>query len=415
MNNVLVVGKGGREHALAWKLAQSPQVNKVYTAPGNPGMADVSTTVDIKETDFDGLVAFAKQENIALTVIGPDQQVADGLADRFLAEGLAVWGPTASAARIESSKAFAKELFIKYDIPTAAYQVFTDYNKACDYVDTAPTPLVLKADGLAAGKGVVITSDITEAKAALHEMMEASKFGNAGNSVVIEEFLEGEEFSFIAFVMGENVYPMETARDYKRAYDNDKGANTGGMGAYSPTHKIPTTAIDEAVKKILQRTATAMVQEGCPFTGFLFGGLIATKDGVKVIEFNARFGDPEAEVLLPRLEGDFYQILQDLLNGNEPKFSWTKDVSVGVIFASEGYPEAPITGHAITGLDSLDSKTILFHCGTTLRNGEYITNGGRVLMLVRLAKDLTTARQDVYNEAKKISCPHMFYRTDIAY
>ena len=414
MTSVLVIGKGGREHALAWKLAQSPQVDKVFVAPGNPGMADVATIVDIKETDFDGLANFAKSHNIALTVIGPDQQVADGLADRFHAESLPVWGPTANAARIESSKAFAKELMQKHGIPTAAYQSFSNYEDACKYVQNAPTPIVLKADGLAAGKGVVITSDRNEAKTALHEIMEANKFGNAGNSVVIEEFLAGEEFSFMAFVVGDKVYPMETARDHKRAYDNDKGANTGGMGAYSPTPLIPTTAVEEAVENILKRVAKAMVDEGCPFTGFLFGGLIATKDGVKVIEFNARFGDPEAEVLLPRLEGDLYEILQDLLQGQEPQISWTKDVAVGVVMASEGYPEAPIIGHKVTGFDELDDATLIFHCGTAVRDGGYITNGGRVLILVRLASDFETAKKDIYNEVKKLNCRHIFYRTDIA-
>jgi len=415
MSKVLVIGKGGREHALAWKLAQSPQVEKVYVAPGNAGMTSVATLIDIKETDFDALVNFAKNENIALTVIGPDQQVADGIVDCFQAANLAVWGPTAKAARIESSKSFAKNLFMKYNIPTAAYEVFTDYSKACQYVETAKMPIVLKADGLAAGKGVVITDSVDEAKTALQEMMQDSKFGNAGSTVVIEEFMQGEEFSFMAFVVGEKVYPMELTRDYKRAYDDDKGPNTGGMGQYSPVPLIDEATINEAIEQTLLRTAKAMVQEGCPFTGFLFGGLIATKDGVKVIEFNARFGDPEAEVLLPRLNGDLYEILQTLLKGGDPTFSWTKDAAVGVILASEGYPEAPVTGHKITGFKDLDAETLIFHCGTALsKDGEYVTNGGRVLMLVRKAKDIATARADVYKEVEKIKCSHMFYRKDIA-
>jgi len=414
MNKVLVIGKGGREHALAWKLSLSPQVEKVYVAPGNAGMTNVATLVDINETNFDALVNFAKSENIALTVIGPDQQVADGIVDRFQTEGLPVWGPTAKSARIESSKSFAKDLFKKYDIPTAAYEVFTNYKDACQYVETTKMPVVLKADGLAAGKGVVITNSIEEAKTALGEMMETGKFGSAGNTVVMEEFLEGEEFSFMAFVVGEKVYPMALARDHKRAYDDDKGPNTGGMGAYSPVPFIGDATINEAIEKTLRRTAKAMVQEGCPFTGFLFGGLIATKDGVKVIEFNARFGDPEAEVLLPRLDGDLYEILQTLLNGGEPTFGWTNDVTVGVILASEGYPEKPITGHVITGLEDMDADTLVFHCGTAIRNGEYVTNGGRVLMIVRKANDFETARKDVYAEVGKIKCSHMFCRTDIA-
>jgi len=414
MNKILVVGKGGREHALAWKLAQSPQVSQVYVAPGNCGMADVATPIDIKETDFDALVEFAKAENISLTVIGPDQQVADGIVDRFQAEGLAVWGPTQKAARIESSKTFAKDLMKKYSIPTAAYEVFTNFDIALEYINSAKMPIVLKADGLAAGKGVVIAQTFEEAKTALQEMMQSKKFGAAGNSIVIEEFLTGEEFSFMAFVSGEKVYPMELSRDHKRAYDNDKGPNTGGMGAYSPVPQISTNIITESIINILEKTAQAMMQEGCPFTGFLYGGLMATADGVKVIEFNARFGDPEAEVLLPRLNGDLYEILQDILNSKEPVFSWTNDVTVGVMLASEGYPESPITGHEITGLENLDKDTLVFHCGTKKTNGMYVTNGGRVLMLVRKAKDFKTAHTDVYKEVEKIKCSHMFYRTDIA-
>jgi len=414
MSKVLVIGKGGREHALAWKLSQSSQVETVYVAPGSKGMQDVATVVDISESNFDALAEFATRENIALTVIGPDQLVADGIVDFFQAKGLNVWGPTAKAARIESSKSFAKKLFKKYGIPTAAYEVFDNYDKACKYVEIATKPLVLKADGLAAGKGVVITDSVEEAKATLREMMQNNKFGNAGDKVVIEEFMVGEEFSFMAFVHGENVYPMDISRDYKRAYDDDKGANTGGMGQYSPVPLISEPTINEAIEKTLLRTAKAMVQEGCPFTGFLFGGLIATKDGVKVIEFNARFGDPEAEILLPRLDGDLYEILQTILKGGMPQFGWTNDFAVGVILASEGYPDAPITGHTVSGLENLDEDTLVFHCGTAFKNGNYVTNGGRVLMLVRKAADLNQARQDVYNEVAKIKCPHMFYRTDIA-
>ena len=413
MNKALVIGKGGREHALAWKLAQSPQVSQVYVAPGNAGMKDVATPVNISENDFPALAEFAKNQNIALTVIGPDQQVADGIVDYFQAEGLAVWGPTANAAKIESSKAFAKDLFAKYDIPTASYKTFTNFADACAYVEQAKMPVVIKADGLAAGKGVVIPYTVAEAKATLQEMMENSKFGIAGNTVVIEEFLEGEEFSFMAFVVGEKVYPMELARDHKRAYDGDKGENTGGMGAFSPVPFIHDATIKEAIAETLQKTASAMVAEGCPFTGFLFGGLIATADGVKVIEFNARFGDPECEVLMPRLHGDLYEILQTLLNGGEPQFTWTNDVAVGVILASEGYPEKPITGYEITGLDELEAETLVFHCGTAMKDGEYVTNGGRVLMLVRLAKDFATAKADAYNEVAKVKCAKMFHRRDI--
>jgi len=412
---VLVIGKGGREHALAWKLSESKKITQVYVAPGSPGMANVATLVDIGENDFAELANFAKAEDISLTVIGPDQLVADGIVDYFQNEGLTVWGPTAAAARIESSKAFAKNLMKKYDIPTAAYETFTDYTKACEYIESAKMPIVLKADGLALGKGVVIATTKQDAKLALEEMLESKKFGDAGNTVVIEEFMEGEEFSFMAFVCGERVYPMELARDYKRAYDNDQGPNTGGMGCYSPVPKISQAEIDEAIEKTLVKTARAMVQEGCPFTGFLFGGLIATKDGVKVIEFNARFGDPEAEVLLPRLDGDLYEILMDVLNGKDPTFAWIPEVTVGVMLASEGYPNAPVTGHVITGLENLCPETILFHCGTAVVDDKYVTKGGRVLIIVRKAKDFETARRDVYAEVSKIKCNHMFCRKDIGY
>jgi len=414
MSKVLVIGKGGREHALAWKLSQSPQVGTVYVAPGNAGMSDVATLVDISEKDFDALVNFAKRENIALTVIGAEQQLSDGIVDRFQAAGLAVWGPTKKAARIEGSKSFAKDLMKKYNIPTAAYETFSDFAKAHKYIQTAKMPIVLKADGLAAGKGVIIAQSPQEAEIALQEMMQDSKFGKAGSTVVIEEYLEGEEFSFMAFVAGEKVYPMELSRDYKRAYDGDQGPNTGGMGVYSPVPLIDAATTKTALEEVLQKAAHAMVQEGCSFTGFLYGGLMATKDGVKTIEFNARFGDPEAEVLLPRLDGDLYEILQNLLDGKEPVFSWTNDVTVGVILASEGYPDAPITGHPIAGFDELEADTLVFHCGTTIKNGEYVTNGGRVLILVRRAKNFPTARADVYREVAKINCSHMFHRTDIA-
>jgi len=414
MNNVLVVGKGGREHALAWKLAQSPQVKNVYVAPGNVGMKNIATLVNINDGDFDALINFAKSNNIALTIVGPEQPAIDGIVDRFTAEGLTIWGPTTKAARIEGSKSFAKDLMKKHNIPTAAYEVFTDFKQASKYIETAKVPLVLKADGLAAGKGVVIAENTADAQVALQEMMEDGKFGNSGNTVVIEEFLEGEEFSFMAFVVGNNVYPMELSRDYKRAYDNDQGLNTGGMGGYSPVPQIDDTAINEAVEKILRKTAQAMVDEGCPFTGFLFGGIMATQDGVKTIEFNARFGDPEAELLLPRLNGDLYEMLQTLLKGGQPEFSWTSNVTVGVMLASQGYPESPITGHVIEGLNSISPETLVFHCGTAEKDGKYITNGGRVLMLVSMAEDFAKARANVYTEIAKVKCSHMFHRTDIA-
>lgn len=411
MNKVLVIGKGGREHALAWKLAQSASVEKVFVSPGNKGMEDIATVVDIAELDFDNLISFAKKENISLTIVGPEVPLVAGIVDKFEEKGLAVWGPSKKAAQIEGSKTFAKNLMKKYNIPTAAYEVFTNCDKACEYVETSQMPIVIKADGLAAGKGVAIVNSPAEAKAVLKEMMENKKFGESSTKVVIEEFLDGEEFSFMAFVVGEKVYPMELSRDHKRAYDNNQGPNTGGMGAYSPVPLIDSAMVKESLENIMEKTAKAMVAEGCPFTGFLYGGLIATKNGAKTIEFNARFGDPEAEVLLPRLESDLYEVIQTLLNGGSPNLKWSNDVSIGVILAAEGYPESPETGFVISGLDDVNALT--FHCGTAYKNGEYVTNGGRVLLIVKKAKDFTQAGKEVYAEIEKVKCDKMFYRRDI--
>ena len=409
MKNILVIGRGGREHALAWKLNQSPHVKKVYVAPGNKGMEDVATPVDIDEMDFNALVTFAKSENIDLTVVGPEVPLYNGIVDHFTKENLKIFGPTASAAEIEGSKIFSKALMERYQIPTAAYKGFTDYNEACSYVKTVAMPLAIKSDGLTAGKGVEFAYSIEEAEAILKEMMEESKYGAASRKVVIEEFLLGEEYTFMAFVEGENVYPMELSRDYKRAYDNDKGPNTGGMGAYSPATMIPDKERADA-EEVLRKAAKAMVKEGRPFTGFLYGGFIS---GPNVIEFNSRFGDPETEVLLPRLESDLYEIIEALLAGEKPDVKWSEDVAVGVVLASTGYPEAPETGYPISGLDNLHPDTILFHCGTAYKDGKFITNGGRVLMLVRKAKTFAQARKELYEEVAKIKCEKLFYRSDI--
>ncbi|MCL2372931.1 MAG: phosphoribosylamine--glycine ligase [Defluviitaleaceae bacterium] len=414
MENVLVVGRGGREHALAWKLGQSAKVGKVFVAPGSHGMKDVAEVVDINEADHAGLVKFARDNGITLTVIGAEQPLMDGIADSFTAAGLRVWGPSAAAAQIEGSKTFSKNLMKKYGIPTATYEVFTNAAAAYEYVQTAPMPIVIKADGLAAGKGVAIVANVAEARAAIKDMMEDSKFGDSGHRVVIEEFLVGEEFSFMAFVHGEAVFPMELSRDHKRAFDNDQGPNTGGMGAYSPMPIIDQATIDESVETVLKKTAAAMVAEGRPFTGFLYGGLMATAKGPSVIEFNARFGDPEAEVLLPRLESDLFDVLQTILNGGTPQLKWSADVAVGVILASTGYPEAPETGHKITGMCNLSPGTLVFHCGTKHDGQNYYTAGGRVLIIVKKAADFATAKREVYEEVAKIECDRIFYRRDIS-
>jgi len=413
MNKILIIGSGGREHALAWKLAQSPKVGEIYVAPGNPGMRDVATCVPINPLDFDGLVNFAKSKNISLTIPGPEVPLVNGIADRFKSEGLPIFGPRKNAAIIEGSKSFAKELMQKYNIPTASYKAFTDYNQAMAYIQTQPPPYVLKADGLAEGKGVVIAETTKDADNALRDMLQNQRFGEAGKTVVIEEFLTGTEFSFMALVNGQNVYPMVIAKDHKRAYENDTGPNTGGMGAYAPVPQISAETIQIAVQEILQPTANAMVKEGRPFTGILYAGLIATQSGPKVIEFNARFGDPETEIVLPLLESDLYAAMMDILSNKPPTLSWSSDFTLGVVLASQGYPGKYETGFPISGLESLSPETLLFHSGTDMNDNSYITKGGRVLLAASKAPTLQEAREKLYKDIKKIKCENLFYRTDI--
>ncbi|EEL48019.1 MULTISPECIES: phosphoribosylamine--glycine ligase [Bacillus cereus group] len=412
--NVLVIGRGGREHALAWKFAQSEQVEKVYVAPGNEGMRNVAMPVDIDENDFDALVLFAKENNIGLTFVGPEIPLMNGIVDRFEAEGLRVFGPSKAAAVIEGSKAFTKELMKKYDIPTAAYETFTDYEEAVAYIQKVGAPIVIKADGLAAGKGVTVAMTLEEALEAVKEMLQDVKFGEASKKVVIEEFLDGQEFSLMAFVNGTTVYPMVIAQDHKRAFDGDKGPNTGGMGAYSPVPQIPESAVSEAIETILHPTAEAMIQEGRSFTGILYAGLILTNEGPKVIEFNARFGDPETEVVLPRLESDLVDVCNDVLDGKELTLKWSEEAVIGVVLASKGYPEAYEKGAVISGLNTLED-VIVFHAGTAMKHGDFVTNGGRVLFVACKAKDLQTAKDNVYKEIKKIESDGLFYRSDIGY
>ncbi|PFD97222.1 phosphoribosylamine--glycine ligase [Bacillus cereus] len=412
--NVLVIGRGGREHALAWKFAQSEQVEKVYVAPGNEGMRDVAMPVDIDENDFDALVLFAKENNIGLTFVGPEIPLMNGIVDRFEAEGLRVFGPNKAAAVIEGSKAFTKELMKKYDIPTAAYETFTNYEEAVAYIQKVGAPIVIKADGLAAGKGVTVAMTLEEALQAVKEMLQDVKFGEASKKVVIEEFLDGQEFSLMAFVNGTTVYPMVIAQDHKRAFDGDKGPNTGGMGAYSPVPQIPESAVSEAIETILHPTAKAMIQEGRSFTGILYAGLILTNEGPKVIEFNARFGDPETEVVLPRLESDLVDVCNYVLDGKGLTLKWSEEAVIGVVLASKGYPEAYEKGAVISGLDTLEDA-IVFHAGTAMKHGDFVTNGGRVLFVACKGKDLQEAKDNVYKEIKKIESDGLFYRSDIGY
>ena len=409
---VLVVGSGGREHAIVDALSRSPQVSKIYCAPGNAGIGLQAFNVPLKDTDVEGLKAFALENQVDLTVVGPESALAAGLVDAFREAGLAVFGHTRAATRIESSKEFAKELMLKYDVPTAAYRSFSSYDEALEYVSSRPFPAVLKYDGLAAGKGVVIAQDLEEARAALASMLLDEAFGKG--RVVVEDFLTGPEFSFLCFVDGPNVYPMPLSQDHKRAFDGDKGPNTGGMGAYTGLPFITDADREFALENIMRRMAKAMCAEGCPLSGVLYGGLMKTPQGVKVIEFNARFGDPETEVVLPLLESDIYEIFEGVALGREvPAPKWRDGVTLGVVLASNGYPGKYEKGYEIEGLEKVDAK--IFHMGTAFKDGRLVTAGGRVLMVVSGGLDLADARERVYREVAKVRCDNLFHRSDIAH
>lgn len=408
---VLVIGGGGREHAIVDALSRSPQVEKIFCAPGNAGIAAQAECVAIRETEVERLRDFAAQNGIGLTVVGPEVALAAGVVDAFKAAGLRAFGPTKAAARIESSKEFAKDLMAKYAIPTAGYRAFTDYAAAMDYVASRPLPAVLKYDGLAAGKGVVIAETMEEADAALKDMLLDDKFG--AGKVVVEDFLTGPEFSFMCFVSGHKVWPMVLAQDHKRAFDGDKGPNTGGMGAYSPLPFISAEDERYALEKVLQPTADAMVAEGCPFEGVLYGGLMKTPQGIKVIEFNARFGDPETEVVLPRLKSDIVEIFSAVADGWELEhpLEWHDFSTVGVVLASKGYPGSYAKGAVIEGLDEVDGA--VYHMGTASKEGRIVTAGGRVAIVVCAAPTLGEALEKCNREVGKVRCDNLFHRTDI--
>ena len=418
MKKVLVIGGGGREHAIVYALSRSPQVEKIYCAPGNAGIAQLAECVAIKDTDVEGLLLFAKQTEVDLTVVGPEAALAAGVVDAFRAEGMPIFGHTKAATQIESSKEFAKIIMDKYNVPTAAYQSFNDYNAALDYVKAGTLPTVLKYDGLAAGKGVVIASTLEEADAALQDMLCNEAFGKG--KVVIEDYLEGPEFSFMCFVNGENVYPMPLAQDHKRAYDNDEGPNTGGMGAYTPLPFVTEEDEAFALKHVLEAVAKGMCQEGLPLTGVLYGGLMKTANGVKVIEFNARFGDPETEVILPLLQSDAYDVFYGIATGDDAMrlkgdkaLNWRNEATIGVVLASKGYPGNYAKGAVIEGTELFDGP--VFHMGTKNDNGVLKTNGGRVMMCIATGENIAAAREKVYAEIAKIKCDNLFYRKDIAH
>ncbi|RXZ82409.1 phosphoribosylamine--glycine ligase [Paenibacillaceae bacterium] len=414
---ILVIGGGGREHAIAWALKKSEKVTQLYCAPGNAGIAQVAECVPIAVDRFDELIQFSVDHAIDLVVVGPDDPLAAGIVDAFEAQGIQIFGPRKNAAEIEGSKVFMKGLLKKYDIPTARYETFTDYETALAYLKEQTAPIVVKADGLAAGKGVIVAQTIEEAVQALEDMMINKVFGESGSQVVIEEFLEGQEMSILAFVDGETVKPMVAAQDHKPIFDGDLGPNTGGMGTYTPLPHIPQSIIDESIENIIKPTAKAMVSEGRPFCGVLFAGLMITKDGPKTIEFNARMGDPETQVVLPRLKTDLVDIILAATNGrlDQIDIEWSDDAAVCVILASEGYPASYPKGRVISGLEeaaALDN-VLVFHAGTASDNGNYVTSGGRVLGVVGRGADLVQARERAYEAAKAISFEGVQYRSDI--
>jgi len=412
---ILIVGSGGREHAIAWALSKSDKVERLYCAPGNAGIAELAECVPISEDQFEPLTKFAKEQEIDLVVVGPEAPLFAGLVDVLEEAGLKAFGPRRNAAIIEGSKVFTKQLMRKYNIPTAAYESFDNYEEALAYLRKQRAPIVVKADGLAAGKGVTVAATLEEAERALREIMVDKVFGEAGAQVVIEEFLSGQEMSILAFVDGETVRPMVPSQDHKPVYDGDKGPNTGGMGTYSPVPHIPQSVVDEAIGTILIPAARAMVREGRPFRGVLYAGLMITEQGPKTVEFNCRFGDPETQVVLPRLKTDLTDIFMATVNGKlqEIEIEWSDEAAVCVVLASGGYPGPYEKGKPITGLDQVE-QSVVFHAGTKLADGRIVTNGGRLLGVTALGKDIAEARAKAYADIAKIRYEGKHYRTDIA-
>lgn len=411
--NVLVIGKGGREHSILMKLAESKSANNLYAAPGNGGIAQHATCIDINENEIDKLLDFAKTNQVDLTIVGPENPLVDGIANLFHAEGLKVFAPTKEAALLEGSKRFAKAFMQKYDIPTAGYASFTDAETAKRHIEQSGAPIVIKADGLAAGKGVVVAETVDEALEAVDSMLVDKAFAGAGETIVIEDCLVGNEFSLMAFVNEGNVYPMIPARDHKRAFDNDKGPNTGGMGAYAPVEDITTEIIDYTTREVLQKTADGMIAEGRPFTGILYAGLMQTEDGPKVIEFNTRFGDPETQVVLPLLQNDLLQVFLDVLDGKNPQLEWEASVAVGVVVASDGYPGSYEKGVRIPPINPVEGSYIV-HAGTKRLTDKLVSDGGRVLLVGAKERTIAEATHRVYQSLKDSDTTEgFFYRKDI--
>ncbi|RQW61694.1 phosphoribosylamine--glycine ligase [Vibrio viridaestus] len=419
--NVLVIGSGGREHALAWKVAQNPQVETIFVAPGNAGSALETKVknVNIDVEDIDGLLAFAQENAIELTIVGPEAPLVIGVVDAFQKAGLAIFGPTKGAAQLEGSKAFTKDFLARHNIPTAAYSNFTEVEPALEYLRKQGAPIVVKADGLAAGKGVIVAMTLEEAEDAVKDMLAGNAFGDAGHRVVIEEFLEGEEASFIVMVDGKNVLPMATSQDHKRVGDKDTGPNTGGMGAYSPAPVVTQEVNDRIMEQVIYPTVEGMAKEGHPYTGFLYAGLMIDGEGnPKVIEYNCRFGDPETQPIMMRMQSDMVELCQAALAGklDQAESKWDPRASIGIVLAAGGYPGSYNKGDVISGLPTTDVEgEKVFHAGTTDKDGQVVTNGGRVLCATALGNSVSEAQQRAYELAKKVTWDGVFFRSDIGY
>jgi phosphoribosylamine---glycine ligase len=417
---VLVIGSGGREHALCWAIAASPLCDQLYCAPGNPGIAQEATCVPIAAADIDAILAFAQKENIDFVVVGPEAPLVAGLVDKLEAAGIAAFGPSAAAAALEGSKGFTKDLCARYDIPTARYRRFTDVDAAKAYARSEGAPIVVKADGLAAGKGVTVAMSLAEAEAAIDDALVANRFGAAGAEVVIEEFLEGEEASFFVLSDGKHALPLASAQDHKRAFDGDKGPNTGGMGAYSPAPCVTQEIADEVMARIIRPTLDGMAKDGHPYKGVLYAGLMLTAKGPQLIEYNVRFGDPECQVLLPRLKSDLLPALLAARDGVLKDFDlrWHDQSALGIVFAAKGYPDDPQRGSEIRGLDAAaasDPTVQIFHAGTKRVGEKLVADGGRVLNIVGLAATIEEARRRAYAVIDRIDWPEGFCRRDIGW
>lgn len=416
--NILILGSGGREHALLWKLAQSPEATKLYAVPGNPGMAELAECVAGSIEDNASVVKLAQEKKIDLVVVGPEVPLMNGVVDALRAAGIKAFGPTKAAAELEGSKSFSKDIMKKYGIPTAKYEVFTDADAARAYIEKEGAPIVIKADGLAAGKGVIVAETKEQALDAVHEIMDDAAFGKAGSRVVIEAFMEGEEASLLAFTDGKTIRPMVSSQDHKRAYDGDKGPNTGGMGTYAPAPVMTKDMVEQATEKILKPMIAAMAKEGRPYQGCLYAGLMITEEGPKVVEFNARFGDPETQVVLPLLKGDLVKIMQACVDGtlDTAAVDWEDGAAVCVVMASGGYPKSYKKGYAIDGLKKAESLgTFVFHAGTAKKDGKVVTSGGRVLGVTARGGGIKEATEKAYKGVEAIRFTDEFHRKDIAH